>query len=240
MKPFIKIITTLFLTIALTAQVLASADKTTAFKNQLTSTAYAALLLKAKNSAETLNSKKYDVSISPPPAGLNLKACSTSPDTRILSEKPVGQQRIGIRCKDKDGWSLYLKGNIRVFIPILVSRHSLVRGTALSDSDVITREMDISSLKRGYIPLTKQITNMELTRKVSAGQPLTPGMVKPAQVIKRGHRVTLTAKNNGFEISMPGEALENGALKEYIKVRNLSSGKIIRGRITGIGIVEVR
>jgi flagella basal body P-ring formation protein FlgA len=40
------------------------------------------------------------------------------------------------------------------------------------------------------------------------------------------------------EVSMAGEALDPGALGEVIRVRNATSGTVIRARVVDAGVVE--
>jgi len=68
---------------------------------------------------------------------------------------------------------------------------------------------------------------------------MVPTMLKAQRLIERGQRVTVLAGGNGLEVRMPAEALSHGAKGERIRVRNLSSHRIIEGVVAGAGLVRV-
>ena len=51
--------------------------------------------------------------------------------------------------------------------------------------------------------------------------------------------VTIVAVVNGLAIEAKGMALQRGNRGDIIKVRNLSSKKILSGRVAGVGRVEI-
>ena len=63
--------------------------------------------------------------------------------------------------------------------------------------------------------------------------------VKPIELIHKGDLVTMIFRTSFMTLTLRGQALENGALKDTIRVKNLSSGKTVVGSITQSGIVSV-
>jgi len=58
-------------------------------------------------------------------------------------------------------------------------------------------------------------------------------------LIKRGDTVNIIAQREGFKITMKGQAMANGSIGERIKVKNLSTKKIINGSVTSKHSVKV-
>lgn len=64
-------------------------------------------------------------------------------------------------------------------------------------------------------------------------------------VVNRGDAVTIAVEGEGFSVSQPGEALENGAVGAWIKVRTItaspraSAGDAMRARVVRPGLVAV-
>jgi len=50
--------------------------------------------------------------------------------------------------------------------------------------------------------------------------------------------VQILSQSEGFRVQMSGEALSGGHLGQQIRVRNLTSGKVLRARVVAPGIVE--
>lgn len=71
------------------------------------------------------------------------------------------------------------------------------------------------------------------------------GVDNAPSAIARGEAVTIAVVGDGFSVSQPGEALDAGAVGDWIRVRTLRSGsaynsnEAVRARITRPGEVEV-
>ncbi len=65
----------------------------------------------------------------------------------------------------------------------------------------------------------------------------------PQIAVQRGDAVTISIAGQGFSISRPGEAMESGAVGDWIQVRPAIPGNrradILRARITGPGVVTL-
>lgn len=57
-------------------------------------------------------------------------------------------------------------------------------------------------------------------------------------VVKRGDAVVMTAREDGIEVSMAGEALDAGARGAVVRVKNSASGQVVRMRVLGAGAVQ--
>jgi len=72
--------------------------------------------------------------------------------------------------------------------------------------------------------------------QVASAAPSTP-------VVMRGESVTIAVAGDGFAVTQPGEAMEAGAVGEWIRVRSVrpgqAQGDAMRARITRPGEVEV-
>ena len=56
--------------------------------------------------------------------------------------------------------------------------------------------------------------------------------------LKRGDAVMMVARRDGIEVSTAGEALDAGGAGASVRVKNASSGQIVRMRVSGPGTVE--
>ena len=50
-------------------------------------------------------------------------------------------------------------------------------------------------------------------------------------MVEEGQSILIISDLNGIKVKMEGNALQNGHFNELIKVKNLSSGKIVQGKI---------
>ncbi|MNJ73549.1 flagellar basal body P-ring biosynthesis protein FlgA [compost metagenome] len=97
----------------------------------------------------------------------------------------------------------------------------------------------MGTLTQGYLTEPEQALGSKLTRPVSIDQVLTPNHLERAPVVRKGDHVVISAGGAALSVRMPGEALQEGAIGEQVRVRNLSSQRIIKARISGPGQVVV-
>jgi flagella basal body P-ring formation protein FlgA len=109
----------------------------------------------------------------------------------------------------------------------------------LKQSDLELSKTNISRLNRGYFTDLKEVVGMQLKRRFRRGEIITPHMVKAPKIVKRGDIVPLVAKKDRFYVKMKGKALMNGAEGERIRVKNLSSSRIIEGKVQKNGDIIV-
>lgn len=60
-----------------------------------------------------------------------------------------------------------------------------------------------------------------------------------ANAVKRGDSLTVSVTGHGFAIRRPAEALESGAVGEWIAVRTATGGEALRARIVQPGLAEI-
>jgi flagella basal body P-ring formation protein FlgA len=65
------------------------------------------------------------------------------------------------------------------------------------------------------------------------------GLLKRANLVKRGSKVEIIANFDGLDVRMRGEALADGGRGDRIRVKNLSSGRVVTGTVSGSGVVHV-
>tara|TARA_B100000963_G_C22388369_1_gene563333 strand:- start:101 stop:634 length:534 start_codon:yes stop_codon:yes gene_type:complete len=70
-------------------------------------------------------------------------------------------------------------------------------------------------------------------------QPLMSHHLYPAYLVEDGDEVLISASAGGIDINMLGFAQQNGQLGEWIGVENITSGKIVIGKIVDEKKVQV-
>lgn len=189
-----------------------------------------------------LNSKYDDIEISIGQLGPHLKlaACPENMQAFLHAGARLrGYTTVGVRCTDPN-WKLYVSANIKIFKDVLIARQPLARGVKLSGKDFILERRDINTLYTGYITDLNDVIGKVLKRPLVFGKAVNPLMIESPNAIRRGQRVTILAGNKRFSVRMPGKALSNGKPGQIIRVKNLSSKRIIEGTVTYDGYIRVR
>lgn len=171
---------------------------------------------------------------------LNLAACEVPLQAFAANgQRRLGNTTVGVRCGGEKPWTLYVPVKIVSQVTVLASAQPLRRGSVLKASDLVPISRDAATLPHGYFVEPKALVGMQLKRSIRAGEAIVPSAVTAAPVVERGQEVLLTAAINGIEVSMKGEALEDGAAGERIQVRNLSSRRVVEGEVIGRNRVRV-
>ncbi len=172
---------------------------------------------------------------------LRLRQCELPLEPFLPSGSNLsGNTSIGVRCEGRKPWSLYVSAKISKYADVFVSTRFLARGIELTERDFTLKRHDISNQSHGYITDIKEIKGKILRRPLRHNTVIPPNALNEAMLVKRGDRVTILAQNSGVKVHMKGKALKNGAAGELIRVQNLSSKRIIEGRVLSAGVVAVR
>lgn len=183
---------------------------------------------------------RYEIQVNRLDSRLRMPACDQPLVTSLESPaQPVGRVTVRVGCQGTTAWSLLVPAQVRLYRSVVVAQRPLARGTILSAQDIDWRERDIGTLNQGYLTEPEQALGSQLTRPVSIDQVLTPNHLERAPVVRKGDHVVISAGAASLSVRMPGEALEEGAIGQQVRVRNLSSQRIIRARISGPGQVVV-
>ena len=171
---------------------------------------------------------------------LRLASCDQPLATKLESPtQPVGRATVRVSCEGSSPWSVFVPAQIHLFREVVVAKRALQRNSTLEAADIVLAERDVGLLNQGYLTSLDQALGNKLTRSAQPDQVLLPSHVSPAEVVRKGDQVVISAKNSTINVRMPGEALSNGALGSQIRVKNQRSGRVIRARVTGPGQVEV-
>lgn len=183
---------------------------------------------------------RYEIQVNRLDSRLRMPACDQPLVASLESPaQPVGRVTVRVGCQGSSTWSLFVPAQVRLFRQVVVAQRPLARGAILEAQDIDWRERDVGTLTQGYLTEPEQALGSKLTRPVSIDQVLTPNHLERAPVVRKGDHVVISAGGTALSVRMPGEALTEGAVGQQIRVRNLSSQRVIRARITGPGQVVV-
>ena len=171
---------------------------------------------------------------------LSLAKCQESLDTYLApGAKVIGKTTVGVRCNAPKPWALYVPVTVNVYQHIYQTATHLPKGHVIGEADIESVEHDLSQLHRGYFTDKSKIIGQQTRRHLNQSKVLTPSSIKPALLVKRGERVALQAKSKAYTVKMNGTAMMDGAKGEKIRVKNLSSERIIEGIVTQNGVVTI-
>lgn len=171
---------------------------------------------------------------------LQLQQCAQPLDTYLApGSRFAAKTTVGVRCSAPKPWALYVPATIISYAMVYQTASPLPRDHIITAQDLTAVKTEIGKLNRGYYTDIHDILGKQTRRSLPQAQPVNPGMIKAPLLIKRGEMVALVAQNPRFSIRMQGRALSDGSEGEQIRVKNLSSSRIVEGTVTAQGTVMV-
>lgn len=120
-----------------------------------------------------------------------------------------------------------------------VALHDIMRGMHIQPQDItyekrkLTSSMQLRTLARDVIGSIARST-------IRAGTVIRSYMIMPDFAVKKYHSVKIVYQKGPIRIELLGLALENGNKGDIVRVKNLSSNKVLRCRVLQNGVVQYR
>jgi flagellar basal body P-ring formation protein FlgA len=149
----------------------------------------------------------------------------------------LAHQQLTLGCLGTLGWPIKVSTELQIFLPVIISTDVINRGDTIRPDQLQQQEMDITRATRGFYHHPEQAAGMRAKRRIRANQMLSPDLIDQPLLVKRGEKVNIVANQDGISATTEGEVLENGSKDEVIRVKNLSSHKIIDAKVLEAGLV---
>ena len=149
-----------------------------------------------------------------------------------------GKTSVVVRCVGENAWTLYVPVKVRVTGNYLVSSRSLKQGQVLAEQDIAIQSGDLTELPAGILTERLQVIGQSLTMSIAAGQPLRLDWLKQTFTVRQGQNVKVVSTGPGFEVANDGEALNNAAQGQLVRVR-LGNGQLVNGIAQSNGTVKI-
>jgi flagella basal body P-ring formation protein FlgA len=186
--------------------------------------------------------KDASVTIGSIDSRLKLKHCNEQ-DVRVFSpyhKTIIDTSTLGVKCSSKTvNWTIYVPIKIKASVAVLTSQNYLIRDHKIRNNDILIQKRDIHRLKRGYFTNKQQVVGKLAKRNIGKGKVITPADLKQAKLVYKGERVIISAVGKSLKVSMKGVAVNSGSVGEIIRVKNLSSSRIIEAKVVARGKVQV-
>ncbi|HAT30997.1 MAG TPA: flagella basal body P-ring formation protein FlgA [Janthinobacterium sp.] len=168
-----------------------------------------------------------------------LPACGAAPTVEALDVRLPNRMRFAVVCLDSGpgAWKVEFLVRASISARVAVSAGPVAAGVPLTAPQLALERRDISAIADST-PDLSVVAGMASRRALRAGEVLRLSQLATPPVILRGDMVRIVARRERVEVSMAGEALEAGAPGALLRVRNSTSGTVIRARVLQAGVVE--
>jgi len=133
--------------------------------------------------------------------------------------------------------TLNVSVRIRLFQNVVTTAHKLQAAHLLGPDDVKIERVEVTDIYTQVHTSIKDVLNHKTTSFIAQDKIMLKRMIKPVPAVAVGRRVTVQAQVGNVRVLTPGEARSSGLIGDVIQVQNLSSGKIIQGKIVAESVV---
>ena len=164
---------------------------------------------------------------------LNIRALFNNFKTVIVSCNNPFKWQIAIRTNAGSTPKISSKKNISKIsnsIKLITLKNNLKKGEVIQKNDL---KFDYKSISvgKGFFENFDKLIGRKINQNLSRGQVIKTRHLKENFMVAEGQSIIIFSDLHGINVRMQGSALENGHFNEFIKVKNLSSGKIVQGKI---------
>ena len=134
--------------------------------------------------------------------------------------------RNGITIKSKQ-----LRLFIHKYANVAVARDRISRFDELSEKTILFEKREITNLSEIPLVSLEEIKSNRARRNLVKGTILTSGDVETIPVIKTHTDIHIIYSSGLCRVTSQGQALQDGRIGDFIKIKNKSSGKIVFARV---------
>lgn len=181
--------------------------------------------------------EKVEIELSKISSGTNYPICEGELKFENAGGKLRRNNSIKIACRSETTpYYFYLSARVTVSAPFVTVINAVPRGTVLT-ADNLTIDYMNKVLDRGTaFTDPAELDGVRTKRDLKPGSPISKNQIC---VICRGDEVFIEASHGALSVKTKGEAMQDGSYHEKIRVKNLKSGKVVRGEVLDHETVSV-
>src|SRR5262249_43039703 len=172
---------------------------------------------------------------------LLLARCSQPLQSSIISTQSLttAHATTSVHCGGDAQWTLYVTVSIETEVQLMIVKSAMARDAHVAASDVEIQTRKVSGSAVNFITTVEQLSGRHLKRPVPAGEALNADILVPDLLVHRGQQVMLIAQASTFEVRAAGKALNDGGIRDRVRVQNENSLKIVEGVVESASVVKV-
>lgn len=157
-----------------------------------------------------------------------------------LIKKDLTRRSNSVRliCEDPEkSWDNVVPIRIKYLKPVVTAIQSIAKGQQFTNDNISITYIEGSRLSGNYFTSTELIIGAKSKRELPINS-----IIKNEQIclVCKDDLVDLEAGTDEVTIKVQGQALEDGALNQDIRVTNMISKKTVRAKVVGVGHVLIK
>lgn len=154
-----------------------------------------------------------------------------------LQARQTGSGTVEVACPS--GWRLYVPVRVRRTQQVLVLVRGVAAGEAIRPDMYVAERRDPGRIAGAALSDPEAAIGRMARRTLVAGAVLTSNDLVSPRLVRRGDTIALVSRHAGVEVRMAGRALADAGEQDRVSVENLSSRRVVQGRVSADGDVIV-
>lgn len=169
------------------------------------------------------------------PSGARLRVIPGSPED-ALGRRPF---TVILEIAGQEHGRLAVTAEVSVLARVVTATRTLRPDEVLEPDDVAVMPVRLRTARHDFLADLDEAIGKRVIKPVSAGAPIRRSALAEPYSVKKGDRVTIEAKRGGLTIQTAGVTKSAGKIGQIVAVTNQDSGREIRARVVGPGLVQV-
>jgi flagella basal body P-ring formation protein FlgA len=132
-----------------------------------------------------------------------------------------------------------VRTKIEVLLDVVIAARALPAGTILSDGDVRTVRKWVRRVHPQSLSPFETTAGKRLKMQVASGMEILASMLKDTPLVRKGKMVKIIFNNGLLHIVTVGLSEEDGVAGNIIRVRNITSNRIIYTKVLSDSLVGI-
>lgn len=118
-------------------------------------------------------------------------------------------------------------------VEVYVPARTLSTGEMIAEADLQILSVPARDLSSNAVVDLKSLVGMEVKRTLKEGTIIRKNAIAAPILVYKKELVTLTVETNQMRLTAQGQAMDDGAMGDVIRVMNLNSKKVISAVVSG-------
>lgn len=183
------------------------------------------------------SNQKQEIELFIPRGSKNLSCDDLQISRSKKDTPPAGRISLSVECSSPK-WRFRASAKIKLWVRLVAAKRNISRGEVLTADLLEYKSVDIGKHLHSVEAHINKLIGMTVKREVSKNDIISRRYLENKQLVNKDEYVLLQVNTASFSANVKAIALQDGQLGEIIKVKNLSSDKVVQGRVIDVRVVE--
>ena len=147
--------------------------------------------------------------------------------------------QLAVLVNGKEAQSLRVVAQVEAQADVVTAGRYIKPDETIGADDLAISRIQLPPSISDFILDMQEVVGKRAVRPIPADKPIRVSLLAQPYAVRKGDRVTIEAKRGGLQIQASGVTKGSGQLGQSVTVTNQDSGKDLRAKVVGPGLVQV-